>query len=184
MYIVDLLPTNQNIIHQTATILVQAFKDNWPNAWPTLTEALAEVHESFAPERISRVALNDNNQVLGWVGAIPEYNGNAWEVHPLAVSPTYQGQGIGKALMLDLEQLARQQNVCTLFLGTDDENNMTSLSGVNLYPNVWEHITTIKNLHRHPYEFYQKLGFSIVGVLPDANGWGKPDIYMAKSLRV
>lgn len=32
----------------------------------------------------------------------------------------------------------------------------------------------------HPYEFYQKLGYSIVGVLPDANGFEKPDIFMAK----
>jgi len=30
------------------------------------------------------------------------------------------------------------------------------------------------------YEFYQKLGFVIVGVMPDANSFGKPDIYLAK----
>jgi aminoglycoside 6'-N-acetyltransferase I len=54
------------------------------------------------------------------------------------------------------------------------------LGGVDLYPNVWEHIANIKNLGRHPYEFYQKVGFVIVGVVPDANGPGKPDIYMAK----
>jgi len=30
------------------------------------------------------------------------------------------------------------------------------------------------------YEFYQKLGFTIVGIIPDANGWGKPDILVAK----
>jgi aminoglycoside 6'-N-acetyltransferase I len=29
-------------------------------------------------------------------------------------------------------------------------------------------------------EFYRKLGFVIVGVVPDANGPGKPDILMAK----
>jgi aminoglycoside 6'-N-acetyltransferase I len=60
---------------------------------------------------------------------------------------------------------------------------MTTLAGVNLYPNVFEHIATIKNLHGHPYEFYQKCGFVIVGVVPDANGPGKPDIYMAKPVR-
>jgi len=31
-----------------------------------------------------------------------------------------------------------------------------------------------------PFEFYQKCGFVIVGVVPDANGLGKPDILMAK----
>ena len=38
----------------------------------------------------------------------------------------------------------------------------------------------IKNLKGHPYEFYQKVGFVLVGVIPDANGPGKPDIVMAK----
>ncbi len=64
--------------------------------------------------------------------------------------------------------------------GADDEDNMTTLAGIDLYPNVFEHIAKIRNLHGHPYEFYQKCGFVIVGVIPDANGPGKPDIYMAK----
>jgi aminoglycoside 6'-N-acetyltransferase I len=38
------------------------------------------------------------------------------------------------------------------------------------------------NLRGHPYAFYQKIGFVIVGVMPDANGLGKPDIYMAKRI--
>ena len=62
----------------------------------------------------------------------------------------------------------------------DDEDNRTSVGGVDLYPNVLEHLANIKNLHRHPYEFYQKLGYVIVGIIPDANGKGKPDIFMAK----
>jgi aminoglycoside 6'-N-acetyltransferase I len=70
----------------------------------------------------------------------------------------------------------------TIYLGTDDTAGMTTLSNVDLYPNVYEHIANIKNLRRHPYEFYQKLGYTIVGVIPDANGIGKPDIFMAKRL--
>jgi aminoglycoside 6'-N-acetyltransferase I len=45
---------------------------------------------------------------------------------------------------------------------------------------VFKHVAKIKNLNQHPYKFYQKLGFVIVGVIPDANGPGKPDIIMAK----
>jgi len=45
---------------------------------------------------------------------------------------------------------------------------------------AWSHVRTIRNLRHHPYEFYQKLGFVIGGVIPDANGFGKPDILMAK----
>ncbi|MGL5196534.1 MAG: hypothetical protein ACRC8Y_23330, partial [Chroococcales cyanobacterium] len=88
----------------------------------------------------------------------------------------------GRTLLKDLEQQVRNQGGLTLWLGTDDETNMTSLSGVNLYSNLWEKIQTIQNLRNHPYEFYQKCGFEIVGVMPDANGRGKPDIYMAKSV--
>ena len=43
-----------------------------------------------------------------------------------------------------------------------------------------EKIRDIRNLKGHPYAFYQKLGYTIVGVMPDANGRGKPDIYLAK----
>jgi aminoglycoside 6'-N-acetyltransferase I len=67
-------------------------------------------------------------------------------------------------------------------LGTDDEQGGTTLAGISLFPNVLEQLAHIQNLHRHPYEFYQKLGYVIVGVVPDANGPGKPDILMAKSV--
>jgi hypothetical protein len=36
------------------------------------------------------------------------------------------------------------------------------------------------NLRLYPYEFYQKQGYVIVGAIPDVNGFGKPDILMAK----
>jgi aminoglycoside 6'-N-acetyltransferase I len=82
-----------------------------------------------------------------------------------------------------LEALVRERGAWTLQVGTDDEHRQTSLGGVELYPNVWEHVTRIRNLAGHPFEFYGRLGFVIVGVMPDANGWGKPDILMAKRVR-
>jgi aminoglycoside 6'-N-acetyltransferase I len=32
----------------------------------------------------------------------------------------------------------------------------------------------------HPAGFYSRMGFQVVGLIPDANGPGKPDILMAK----
>lgn len=77
-------------------------------------------------------------------------------------------------------KMVRQRGGLTIFLGSDDVDNMTTVSGVDLYPDVWEHIARIRNLKGHPYAFYQKQGYSITGIVPDANGWGKPDILMAK----
>jgi aminoglycoside 6'-N-acetyltransferase I len=34
----------------------------------------------------------------------------------------------------------------------------------------------------HPFLFYRKLGYTVTGVVPDANGPGKPDILMSKRL--
>lgn len=181
--IIALCTENQDAIEQTATLLLEGFKEHWSDAWPNIEAALEEVLESFAADRISRIAVDSSGNVLGWIGGVSQYNGNVWEVHPLVVRSDCQRQGIGKALLADLEEQVSKRGGITLWVGSDDENNMTTLSCVNLYPNVFEHIANIKNLRGHPYEFYQKYGFVIVGVMPDANGLGKPDIYMAKRVR-
>ena len=182
MQIIDLRPSDELAIEQVAALLVEAFKENWPGAWPNIEAAREEVHSSFAEDRISRVAVDESGVIRGWVGAIRQYDGRVWELHPIVVNPVVRRQGIGRALVADLENCLKERGCLTLWLGTDDENNQTTLSGINLYPNVCEHITKLRNLRQHPYEFYEKLGFVVVGVMPDANGRGKPDIYMAKSL--
>jgi aminoglycoside 6'-N-acetyltransferase I len=183
MHIADLAPDNVDAIEQVAAILVAAFREHWPDAWPDMQSALEEVRESFGEDRISRVALDDNGKVTGWIGGISEYDGLVWELHPLVVDPARQGEGIGRALVADFEEQVRQRGGITVMLGSDDDGGMTTLSGVDLYPDPWQHIAGIKNLNRHPYEFYLKQGYSIVGVVPDANGPGKPDILMAKRVR-
>jgi aminoglycoside 6'-N-acetyltransferase I len=180
MKIIDLDPDNLAAIQQAAAILMEGFREDWPNAWPDLDAARQEVQSSFGQDRMSRIAVDETGTVLGWIGGIRQYDGHVWELHPLVVKVDCQGQGIGSALVRDLERQVKDRGAITLWLGTDDENNMTSLSGRDLFPNVLEHLAGIRNLRGHPFEFYQKLGFSIVGVLPDANGWGKPDVYMAK----
>jgi aminoglycoside 6'-N-acetyltransferase I len=183
MQIIDLDPADENAIQQIATMLVEGFREHWPDAWPDMESALKEVRESFSPDRISRAAIDEDGTVLGWIGGIEQYDGHVWELHPLIVKPGRQGQGIGRSLVLDLESCVRERGGLAIMLGSDDDDNQTSLSGVDLYPNLWEHIAKIRNLRGHPYEFYQKLGYVIVGVVPDANGPGKPDILMAKRVQ-
>ena len=171
---------NDHLIQQAAQLLVDAFCAHWPDAWPTLEEGLKEIHEMLESERICRIAVDEQGSLLGIIGGIPGYDGLVWELHPLAVQPSLQRQGIGHALVDDFEEQVRSRGALTINLGSDDEDGMTSLSNINLYENLWEKIRDIRNIKNHPYEFYQKLGFVITGVVPDANGIGKPDILMAK----
>ena len=177
MHITDLDPADSRAIQQAATILVAGFRGF---SWPDLESALAEIHKALESGKICRAAYADDRTMLGWIGGIPQYDGNVWELHPLVVAPEYQGQGIGRALVSDFEAQVRMRNGITIVLGSDDIDSTTTLSGIDLYPDVWRHVQTVRNLRGHPYSFYEKCGFVITGVVPDANGFGKPDILMAK----
>lgn len=179
MSIIDLRPDADKLIRQVGALLLESFA-HIPDFVKTFDAALTEVSESFAPKRISRVALDEYGDAVGWIGGIEQYEGDVYELHPLAVKPSHQRRGIGRALVRDLEEQVRQRGAITVMLGTDDEFNATSLFGIDVYPNVLEHLASIRNTGQHPYEFYQKCGYSIVGIVPDANGFGKPDILMAK----
>ena len=179
MLIIDLRPEHEQHIAQVAALLVEAFT-HIPDTWDTFEKARDEVLESFGAGRISRVALDENGDAVGWVGGIPQYDGNVYELHPLAVKPSHQRQGIGRALVADLEEHARGRGAITVVLGTDDEFDGTNLYGQDLYPDIPAWIANIKNIRNHPYEFYEKCGYVIYGIVPDANGFGRPDILMAK----
>ncbi len=178
--IITLSPDNERAIEQVAALLIEGFKAHAPNAWPNMVAALEGVRESFGKDRISRIALDQSSEIVGWIGGLSYYDGNVWEIHPLVVKPSRQGGGIGWQLVRDFENIVQKRGGLTIWVATDDENNMTTLAGVDLYPNVLDHLAQIRNLRRHPYEFYQKLGFVIAGVIPDANGRGKPDIFLSK----
>ena len=178
--IISLSLENEQIIQQAAQLLVDAFREHWPDAWPTLEEGRKEVGEMLETGRICRVAVGDKGDLMGIIGGIPGYDGNVWELHPLAVQPSLQGQGIGRVLVKDLEAQVLSRGGLTITLGTDDEDGMTTLSNTDLYENLWEKVRDARNLKGHPFEFYQKMGYVITGVVPDANGPGKPDILMAK----
>ena len=178
----ELTPEAEELARQVTGMLTVALREHSPTAWPTLEAAAREVRDSFGPDRLSRIAVDRDGSVLGWIAGQEQYNGHSWELHPLVVHPAHQLQGIGTALVKDFEALVRARGATTIWLGTDDEANLSSLGGADLYPNVLERASAIRNLSGHPYGFYQKLGYVIVGVIPDANGPGKPDILMAKRI--
>jgi aminoglycoside 6'-N-acetyltransferase I len=150
--------------------LINGFRDNgigFGGSWGV----------SLGENRISRTAIDENGEILG---GIEEYNENVWELHPLVVRRNVQKRGIGRALIEDFEKTVKMRGGSTIRRGADDENERTSVGGVDLYLNVLENLSNIKNLRRHPFESYQKSGFVVTGVIPDANGFGKPDILMCK----
>jgi aminoglycoside 6'-N-acetyltransferase I len=182
MRIIDLDPNNESVLQQAAAMLVEGFREHWSDAWPEIEDAVEEIQMVAQPEHICRVALDEDGTVLGWIGGLPEYDGNVWELHPMVVRTDRQGQGIGRALVADLETQVKKRGGLTIRLGSDDQDSMTTLADTDLYTDLWEKIASIRNLKGHPYEFYQKCGYTIIGVLPDANGRGKPDIIMGKRI--
>ena len=179
MRIVTFDGKNEGLKHQMAQLLVDAFREHWADAWETFEDGLEEVDEMFEAERICLIAV-DGDKLLGMIGGISQYDGNVWELHPLAVQPGLQGNGIGRALVMEFEEQVKQRGGLTITLGSDDQDEMTSLSAGDLYEKLWDKVKNIQNFKGHPFEFYQKMGYVISGVVPDANGRGKPDIMMSK----
>lgn len=134
-------------------------------------------------ERFAIAAL-EGEAVRGWVGGVRGYS-HSLELHPLVVDPAFHRRGLGRALVTELEGRAAAEGFLAIHLGTDDEVGGTSLGGADLFPEPLAKLAVIAPTARgHPFFFYRKLGFEPVGLIPDANGFGKPDILMSKRLGV
>lgn len=179
--IVHLEARRAHLVEQTAQLLYDGLRDR-TEAWPDVASARREVVASLEDGKISRIMLDPSGTVVGWIGGQPQYDGRVWELHPLVVAESHRRRGLGRALVSDLEQLVAQRGALTLWVGSDDERHETTLGGADLYTDVAAAIANVRNLKGHPYEFYEKVGFRIVGVMPDANGRGKPDIFLAKRI--
>jgi aminoglycoside 6'-N-acetyltransferase I len=177
MNVIDLATQPTAILEQAAAMLVEEFVE--PSGWSSIPEAHDEVERIIA-EGFARGVL-DGKTLLGWIGGLPEYDGHVWELHPLVVRKEYRRRGIGRALVGAFETEAASRGALTVTLGTDDDSGMTSLAGINLYTDIPGHIANLRDLGRgHPFLFYRKLGYVVTGVMPDANGRGRPDIFMSK----
>ena len=164
---------------QAAALLVDGF-DEHPRGWPDLESATEEVSHVLG-HGFAFAAVEDA-RLLGWVGGLPQYEGRVWELHPLVVRREHRLRGVGRALVAAFEDEARRRGALTVTLGTDDDGGQTSLAGVDLYEDIPRHIAELRDLgSRHPFLFYRRMGYVVTGCMPDANGPGRPDIYMSKS---
>ena len=191
MQIVDLAGQRDRIHEQAASLLVEGFDE--PRGWPTLTVGREEVARVIREGFVR--AMLDGEMLLGWVGGLPEYERRVWELHPLVVRRDHRRRGIGRALVAAFEAEAARRGALTLTLGTDDDSGMTSLADADLYTDLPRQLAELADLGRgHPFLFYRRLGFVVIlfyrrlgfvvtGVVPDANGPGRPDIYMSKPAR-
>ena len=181
--IVDLKPEDTALIQQTAQIAYETSQTISKIWLPDMDAALEEVYDSLnQDEGVSRVLLIDNT-VAAWIGIFPLYS-KIVEIHPLIVNPAYQNRGLGRRMVAQAIAWAERRGALTLFVGTSDETMATSLSllGIGLYGNPGGAIANFHQLKSHPCGFWLKMGFRIVGVLPDAEGPGMPNIMLAKPL--
>jgi aminoglycoside 6'-N-acetyltransferase I len=167
-------------IEATARLLHAVFSPK--GAWTTMAEAIQEVIDSLGADRISRVAVDIDGSILGWIGAIRQYDGRVWELHPIVVADSERRHGIGRALVVDLEKILAARGALTLWAGADDLSGETSLREIDLYAELPSALNRVKSWGNHPLPFYYRLGFQVIGVMPDANGAGRPDIFLGKRL--
>lgn len=180
--IIDLHSADPEAHREAAQVLTEAFLAKNNRSWETLSEATKEVNDCLNSEYMC-YALTRDGRIAGWIGMRPMYADHTWELHPLVVHPRYQRTGVGRKLLDFAERRASQRGISGIVLGTDDQTNSTSLSEYDFDTGtISEAIDSIENRKHHPYEFYERFGYRIVGIIPDANGPGEPDILMWKRL--
>ena len=101
---------------------------------------------------------------------------------PIAVAIEHQYSGLGHLLVEDVARIAKGAGALTPFSGTSDEVGTTNLFGVDLYGNPVEAIKNIEATGRNPFKFWQNAGFTVVGLMPDAESLGKPGVHLARRL--
>ena len=164
---------------EQAALLLQMV---YPHLLYTEEEAMFEVQKVSADGSVFIVYV-ENDLVQGFIAARPTHGTTGYELYPHVVMPDYQGKGIGTTLLEMLETELKRREASVLFMAVEDEVGQTSLYGEALFQNPTIAFQSVDVASDHPIAFYQKHGFRITGVIPDAFGEGRPDIILAKSLK-
>ena len=179
MRIADLDATDELLLEKLARLTHGAGAVLAPNWLPTMDDAREEVFDATRAGHVTRVLLDDDTNPLGWVSIVHAY-GAVWEIHPLLVHVEHHRMGHGARLLADIESLAASRGAGVLFVSTSDEIGATSLAGRDLYRDPLGALANIRIDPSHALGFWLHMGYTLVGVLPDAEGPGKPSIHLAK----
>ena len=161
------------------------FRRAFDNAPFTSDEIVRRIIDAgFAHGGLNRIAQRDD-RIVGWYMASCWVGGGNINVHWLAVDPDAQRQGIGAALLDDAAEVGRERGAATLMLSAGDEHPdraFTNLGRRDIWDDPLGALAEVRTLEPHPLDFYLKHGFTVCGVIPDANGPGKPEIYLARPI--
>lgn len=175
-------PADEVRLVEAASVLYRAAA-RISSLFPTPDAALGELLEiSQNDDAFTFIALNLAGEVCGLIGASAEASSLVAHVHPFAVDPPFQRRGVGRALLNALEAAAARRGFSTLILAMDDEAGLTSLAGRSLFPDPLAPMTRFIPPASHPSAFLRRLGFALTGVVPEAAGPGRPELWFAKSL--
>ncbi len=129
--ICNLAAATPDQLAQTAAMLYLAFRATNTSSWATKAQRGGATACAAEPVRINRLVMQPDGRGVGWIGAIPEGYSAAWELHPLVVHSAYQRMGIGHQLLADLLVHVREQGALTLWFGTNNANQRTSIGGID-----------------------------------------------------
>ena len=164
-----------------ARVVLEGFVEHAPASWPTIESAREEIDDYFEREqRLSRVARLDDGRIAGWIAAHHAW-GHAWEIHPLVVAPEHRGRGLGRDLVVAIEDLIWDRDALVIDLGTSDETNATTVGGIDICADPVDALASFRCLERHAAGFWLRMDYALVGFVPDAEGPGKPTIRFAKT---
>jgi aminoglycoside 6'-N-acetyltransferase I len=181
MTLVGLDDLSEDALEQLARLTLAAAREHSPEWLPDLNAAREEVSDALVPRKIARALLDASGQPVAWV-AVSHAWGRVWELHPLIVGIEQQRRGHGRRLVREVERLAAAKGALTMTLGTSDTIGATSLSSVDLYDDTFARLASLEARQPHAVEFWRRIGYRIVGVVPDAEGPGKPSICLARRL--
>ena len=109
--------------------------------------------EDFKKRRIDLVLAYINNQIAGYLIILPPYGGVSY-ISWLAVNDSFQGKGIGSALLKECEKIAKRKGAHKVHLWTSKRN----------------------------IKFYKKNKWILVGSIPE-NYFGADDCLFYKTIK-